>query len=152
VTRAAHQFLSSTAHHPVLQSRAVGAFRGTPGTATAVLDFFENGVLRTSATGSGDTICSPDWGNGGLVASTNDFGALYEIRLTVTSGTSPSSGDLVNTWLSMSGGTDDKRSWSLSRSTLGTSLGEWLVEIRSALTQSVLDSASYFMSASVGSP
>lgn len=73
----------------------------------------------------------------------------YEIRLTVTSGASPTSGSATNTWLNLS----SSRNWSLitpdpdpSFSFGARNSASWLIEIRDVATQTVQDSGTYTIS------
>lgn len=142
--------LAALGHTPYIKDRTVAAAVAFPGTATATLNFFEAGFLRAD-TNAGNTVLGTEWANQTL--GSRSIAAPYEIRLTVSSGSSPGgSSDSVGSWLSMAGGVGGARKWSLSRSSLNTSTGIWLVEIRSAVTQGVLASATYTVTASVSSP
>lgn len=69
--------------------------------------------------------------------------ADYQIRVTKTSGTNPT-GDSLGTWLSLS----SNRTWSLARSTDGSSSATLTVEIRDAAApNTVRDSATYTLTA-----
>lgn len=149
MTRAAHQLLTSSGHTPFITDRAVATAAVFPSAAALEIDFFEYGYSR-SDTSLGVVLLGTEWANETLNTVTK--AALYEIRLTVTSGSAPTSGDSVATWLSMVGGAGGSRKWGLSRSSLGSSIGAWLIEIRSAATALVLTSATYSVTASVSSP
>lgn len=109
-------------------------FNGTTGAAE-----YELGV------GGGFNAMSTAAWDGGFSGT---ISALWQIRLTVSSGTSPSSGDSVGSWLTLGGQTI---SWVVTRDSLGASIGDWLVEIRYAGGR-VLDSATYSVTASQGAP
>lgn len=149
MTRAAHQLFESSAHTPYLKDRTVGGAVNFPGTATVSLSFFEAGFLRAD-TNAGNAVLGTEWAN--QVLGSQSIAAPYEIRLTVTSGSAPTAGDTVGAWLSMVGGAGGARTWTLTNSSLGASIGSWLVEIRSVVSGLVLASATYSVSASVSSP
>lgn len=150
MSRAAHQLVTAAAHTPWLAPIGViGDGVTFPSTASFSMNFFEAGFLRVDNT-LANTLFPTQWANQTLGSVA--IAAPYEIRLTVTSGASPSSGDTVGAWLSMVGGSGGKRSWGLSRSSLGASVGTWLVEIRAASSTQVLTSNSYTVTASVSSP
>lgn len=150
MTRAAHQLVSSASHTPSLRNRTIGDAVAFPSTASFTLNFFEPGYLRLDNS-VGNTVLATEWAN--QTANTAvPIPALYDIRLTVLSGSSPSSGDTVGAWLAMQGGLAGARKWGLSRSTLGSSIGSWFVEIRNNVTLTVLTSATYSVSAAVSSP
>lgn len=141
--------MSSTAHSPALSNRTLGDSVAFPGTATFTLNYFEAGYLRLDNS-VGNTVLATEWANQTL--GSVSIAGLYDIRLTVLSGSSPSSGDTVAAWLAMVGGAGGKRGWGLSRSTLGSSTGSWFVEIRNNSTLAVLTSATYTISAAVAPP
>lgn len=107
------------------------------------------GEMSTLTTANGNTVQTPrdpEWagtiGNGAA-----DPGSYFEIRLTVSSGASPTSGSSVGSWLSLTTG----RSWGLTRTSgsgAGTSTGNWLVEIRKN-NGHVVASATYTMNATI---
>lgn len=68
----------------------------------------------------------------------------YEIKATKNSGSTPT-GAAINTWLALS----TTRSWQVNRSSLGTTSCNLTIEIRDAATQTVQDSQTYTMSATV---
>ena len=73
--------------------------------------------------------------------------ALYEVRCTVLSGTLDGFGSAVNTWLSMA----SDYNWGASTAAVNTLVeSEVLVEMR--IGTSVLDSATYNLSATKGTP
>lgn len=147
------QALLLIGHSPVITDRSVGDGVAFPGTAVAGLDFFQNGALRTYTSTDGSVVRFPEWlGLVNAVGSSPNVGAPYEIRLTVSSGSSPDTGDLAGTWLSLTGGSGGARTWYVSRSSLGTTTGSWLAEIRSAASGEVLASATFEMTAQVSSP
>lgn len=153
MTRASHQLVTSAAHSPALIGSATGLLGdgvNFPGTASFTLNFFEGGALRLDNS-LGSAVLPTEWANQTQSGATS-IAAPYQIRLTVLSGSSPSSGDTVGSWLNMVGGAGGARLWGLSRSTLGASIGSWFVEIRNATTLDVLSSATYAVRAAVSSP
>lgn len=105
-------------------------------TATVALTAYRNGDL----VGTGDSVSFSDtW----IASGGSTIGDYYQVRLTVLSGTSPTSGSAVNSWLDLS----SDQVWALSRSTSGTSTGTWSIEIRSKATTTLLDSAEVAVSA-----
>lgn len=94
--------------------------------------------ISSGGTVSGSNVSGYSWL---LVGSASD----YEVRATLSSGTTPSSGTL-NTWQSL--GTT--RSWSQTRSlTVGTRECVLLIEIRLASSGDVLASASVTITAEI---
>lgn len=69
--------------------------------------------------------------------------ALYECRLTIVTGTTPTG--TMATWLTLA----SSQSWSITRSTLGITAGVCTIEIRNASTLVVLDTATISFSAEV---
>jgi hypothetical protein len=70
-------------------------------------------------------------------------GAAYEVRAHVSSGDTPSGS--LDAWLSLG----STRSWTLSQMIAGTTTCDLLIEIRSAASGTVLDSATYSITATV---
>jgi len=64
------------------------------------------------------------------------IGSSYEVRATMTSGVTPVG--TFNSWIALS----TNRTWSLSRSNLGTTTSAFTLEIRDTATDTVQDSAS----------
>lgn len=79
---------------------------------------------------------------GNWVTPTSSAGAAYEARATVISG---SPAGTFGTWQALNA----NRSWSLSRSAVGTSSASFTVEIRRASDGTVLDSATITLEAQV---
>ena len=71
-------------------------------------------------------------------------GTDYEIKCAVNSGTTPS-GDSVATWLALT----SARTWTLSQTTVGSKTCNLTIEIRDAATQTVQDSQTYTVTATV---
>ena len=110
------------------------------GTATATLTAESDGEVS----GVGSTgLTTPDWWS---AAPDVGVGADYEIRATLLSGTTPTSGTL-GTWLSLS----SNRSWSMVRSTDGTSSCSLTIEIRDTATSTVQGTATWSLSATKSS-
>lgn len=150
MSRAALQLLTSSAHSPALKDRSIGDGVAFPATASFALNFFEAGFLRLDNS-VGNTVLPTEWANQTL--GSHAISDPYEIRLTVLSGSSPSgSSDTTGSWLAMTGGAGGARKWGTSRSSLGSTVGSWFVEIRNAATQVVLTSATYTVLVSVSSP
>jgi hypothetical protein len=131
---------------PTLTDRTVSATAAGANSTANVSFQGSTGALVTEATGTdAGTGRAPEWS--GFSSSVN-CGAYWEIRLTVSSGSSPT-GSAVDSWISLS----SNASWTLFRNSstqgAGTSSGVWLVEIRGATDHVVRDSASYTMSATV---
>lgn len=143
------QMLLGQGHSPTLSDRSIADLAAFPGTAQVAIWFLDFGLLRTLAQFA-TTSRQPEWGGYNGQGSGAIVGGPYEIRLTVNSGSSPNEGgsDTTGSWLSLSA---SDRYWGLTRSSLGSSTGVWFVEIRSAATSKVLASATYTMSASLGS-
>lgn len=101
-------------------------------------DAAESGFqLSSDGTAAADVSSVPNW----LVGSTN--GAAYECRATIVSGT-PTSGT-TGSWLNL--GTN--RSWSVSRSSLGTKSFVFDLEVGPAGANSALKTARITLSATV---
>jgi hypothetical protein len=130
---------------PQIADRSVLAGATFPSTATAEILFGSDGALTTYVNAVG-TSRLPEWG--GFSAGFSGQGDAYEIRLTVSSGSAPTSGPAADTWLAIS---SDRR-WTLSRSSIGTSNASWLIQIRDKTSQTIRDSATYTMQAAVSSP
>lgn len=113
-------------------------------TAQVRITLGTDGIL-TTALGVSGTTRAPEWGGTNLGFS--GLGDHYEARLTVSSGISPNSGASVDTWLALT----SQRIWTIARSSLGSSSGAWLVEIRD-LAGVVRASATYTVTAQVSSP
>jgi hypothetical protein len=107
-----------------------------PADATAALIFNSDGSGEMNG-----TVSNPfSW----FEPETVGIGSSYWIRLTVNSGTSPSG--TVGVWLALS----SSRSWTLTRTTIGVSTGNYTLEIASdSGGVSVVASASITMTADV---
>lgn len=96
-----------------------GDFALDPADASSVLTFDSDG----DGTMAGISSDSFNW----FQPTTAGIGAGYWIRLTVNSGTSPTGGSPTATWLQL----NSARSWSLTRTTIGTSSGNYTLQIAS---------------------
>lgn len=103
------------------------AYSGT--SVTAHFTFAAAGTVSGSATGSAANNTSYTWKVAGEAAD-------FEIRVEQTSGTALTGGTL-DSWLSLS----SDRTWSLFRFSDGTTNAVLSVQIRNALTQEVIDTA-----------
>ena len=104
---------------------AVSDLQIDPGSASAEVTFTNAGAY----TGTGNiTGFSGNW-----ITPTAAAGSAYEIRLTVNSGSTPS-GSATASWLAL--GTT--RTWTISRSGLGSTTSNVTIEIRRASTLAVL--------------
>lgn len=130
--------------NPSIADRSVSASSTFPTSASAELLFGTDGTLTTYVNNSG-TQRLPEWG--GFAAGLSGLGPFYQARLTVNSGSSPS-GASAGSWLDLS----TERRWTLTQGGLGSSSGSWLVEIREKNSETVIDSATYTMTAVVSSP
>lgn len=131
--------------NPQLTNRSLSHGVTFPGTARVALLFGTDGILTTYINAAG-TAREPEWG--GFALGLSSIGGHYQIRLTVSSGSAPSSGPAVDTWHDLS----TQCLWELARSSLGASIGSWLIEIRDKASQTVRTSATYSVNASVSSP
>ena len=114
------------------------------GTAVAAVRFNSAGTVDRGLNGSFTQIdIDTDW-----IRPVSAAPGLYEIRLTVVSGNSPTGASAaINTWLPLTA----TRFWELSNSAIGSRSGVWGVEIRLG-SGPVLDSANYNMTATVDVP
>lgn len=103
-----------------------------PSTSNAIFTMKSDGTWTTSDAQSGQ------W----LVGSSN--GGAYDVRATVTSGSTPG-GAGVGTWLQLS----SDRLWNIGQVTTGTNTGTLLIEIRPTGGGSNLDTASISLTATV---
>lgn len=119
-----------------LTATSVGHTASSPANAFCAFELQSDGdIQRYFGASNGDV---GDWIT---PISAAGGGAAYECRATLLSGTSPSG--TLNTWLSL---TSD-RSWSLSRSTIGTTTCTLTIEIRRASDGTVLTSQSVTITA-----
>lgn len=114
---------------------SVSDLQVAPDTSEAILGFTQSGLVE--GTGSSESI-NETW-----ITPPGAAGAAYQIRATQTLG-SVSSGT-VNTWLSM----DTLRRWTVDQSGIGSTSCILLIEIRRASDSTLLDSASYTLTATV---
>jgi hypothetical protein len=84
-----------------------------------------------------DGVTLETWLLSGVVAD-------YQVRATLASGTSMSAGT-VGSWLALS----SSRTWSQTRTTVGTRSGTLTIEIRDVATSTIIDSASVTITAEV---
>lgn len=139
---------------PTLSNRNCAASVVFGATATAMLLFFGDTspdsfdgklILRTNA---GDTDCFPEWGYGrGAVPAE---GVPFYIMLTPLGPVAPTGGDVTGVKLQLSGVSG--RTWSLSRTAVGTSSGDWRVDIFYGASGALVATATYSMSAAVIPP
>jgi hypothetical protein len=106
---------------------AVSDLDGGGGTASVSVQFTNAGAY----TGTGNV----QGFSGNWITPTSAAGSAYEIRMTVNSGSTPS-GSATASWLAL--GTT--RTWDLSQSGVGATMGNVTVEIRNASTLAVLSS------------
>ena len=123
-----------------LTGRTLSSSNAWPTTGSVSVGLTRLGAL-TTAEKSGAIMTHvmrlPSWAGNPFAAAVT-IGGPYEARLTVSAGSSPNSGDTVNSWLALS----SDRSWTITQSDPGSQTGTWLVEIRIA-SGSVLASASF---------
>jgi hypothetical protein len=117
---------------------AVSDFQIDPGSAAAEVTFANNGTYA----GTGNI----EGFSGNWISPTSAAGDAYDIRMTVNSGTTPS-GSTTGIWL----GLGTTRTWTISRSGLGTTASNVTVEIRRVSTLAVLSDGggAFDMTASV---
>jgi hypothetical protein len=104
---------------------AVSDFQLSPGSAAAEVTFTSTGTY----TGTGNI----QGFSGNWITPTSAAGSAYDIRMTVNSGSTPT-GSATGIWLSL--GTT--RTWTISRSGIGTTASNVTIEIRNASTLAVL--------------
>jgi hypothetical protein len=105
-----------------------------PSTASATINFTSGGLVQSRANSNPYALLFT-WLLSGAASA-------YQIRATVSSGTSPA-GSALNTWLNM--GVDNL--WVLSRSTSGTSTSVLTIEIRDVATSTIRASATFTLQA-----
>lgn len=113
-----------------------------PGPVTAGLRFTSGGIVEQFIGTWIQIDSATDW-----IQPNGAAGSNYSIRLTVSSGTSPSSGP-VGSWESLG----STVTWELTRqgvSGAGSTTGTYLVEISSDGGSTVIDSASYTLTATI---
>lgn len=99
-------------------------------TASVFLTLNTNGSISKDD-GNLSTYTDTEW----ATPTSTGIGSSYEVKATMTSGTTPSG--TFNSWLALS----TARTWSLSRSFLGTTTSGFTLEIRDTATSTVQDSA-----------
>lgn len=104
---------------------AVSDLQVSPGSAAAEVTFTNTGTY----TGTGNI----EGFSGNWITPTSAAGSAYDIRMTVNSGSTPT-GSATGIWLSL--GTT--RTWTISRSGIGTNASNVTVEIRNASTLATL--------------
>lgn len=109
------------------------------GSAAASVTIQRDGDVTIVGTLSG-TPGAGDW----VLPRNAAIGDDYEVRLTVNSGVTPA-GSATGSWLAL---TSD-RAWSHTRITVGTTTGNYTVEIRDTLTSTVQASVTFNMTATV---
>lgn len=110
-----------------------------PGVSSSAINVLRDGDL----TFSGDTITGED-ANEWVVPRSATVGDDYEMRMTVNSGNSPTTGT-TGVWLAL---TSD-RNYTLVRTVAGTSTGNWTLEIRRASDSVVVADTTFDISATV---
>jgi len=131
----------------IIDRAVVGGGAIFPTTGQAGVSF--NGLTGDMSTSVNfvNTSRAPEWAGSQGTGSANP-GAGFEIRCDVLSGLGPNNGDLINTWLTLSG---TGREWSLERSAIGSSVGTWRVQIR-PINGNVLAQADYSITTTISSP
>jgi len=118
----------------------------TTGGGTATFRFRFNSVgdvdttSESTSNGNATVDRKPAWA-GYYQDQPASVGSPYEIRLTVTSGTSPNEvgSDTTGSWLALS----SNRQWGLTRTGTGTTQGTYTIEIRAAASGTVMASGSF---------
>lgn len=98
---------------------SVSASSVTPTNSTATLQANADGTITGAVSTTGSTTGLPD-----IYVRPLALGAGMYVRLTVSSGLSPTGGSAVGSWVALSG----DPSWSLTRSTVGVASATWLLE------------------------
>lgn len=121
---------------------------GPPGLVSVVVGAYESNVIDPA-----NASCGFTYANSGAVTGVggpSDTWKLtaapasdYELRVSVTSGASPSG--TLSTWLNLS----TSRAFTMARSTIGENIGTLWVEIRRVSDGAVLSSGEVLMSATV---
>lgn len=106
---------------------------GTGPTITASFEVSNNGFLRWNDVASDTRSNKQQW-----ITPTTAAGANYEGRVTVNFGAF-TSGSAVSTWISLA----TNPVWNLTDSGIGSSEVNFVLEIRDALSLTVLDSATF---------
>ncbi len=92
----------------------------SPTNPSASIALETDGTL--TPTGNG-TVTGPNW----FLPTTGGIGTSYWVRLTLDSGTSPTSGDVVGSWLQITA----SRNWAWARTTVGITAAVCTLEISS---------------------
>lgn len=121
-----------------IANKTVGdfVFGGGDHWASSSYELLSSGVAREVTSAGGTFNYSGEWLTSGSASS-------VEVRATLQSGSTPSG--TLNTWLNL--GTT--RSWTLSRTGIGTSSCVLLVELRNAASGTVLDTATITLQVTV---
>lgn len=111
----------------------------SPGASTAGININNDGTVDAFTTTGGvvQINADTDW-----VLPNSAAPSDYEVRLTVSAGSAPTTGPAVNTWHALT----TSREWRLTfpGGGPGTDTGTWLIEIRRS-GGSVIDSGSYLI-------
>lgn len=119
---------------------------GNPITVSAGVRFTTDGTAQERNGLSPYSYVDVQAGQWASTEPSSGVGDDYEVRLTVNSGSNPSSGPSVSTWLALS----TQRQWDLEATGTDTSLsGNWTIEIRDTATSTVQDSATFAISSTV---
>ena len=100
-------------------------------TASVFIRLNSNGTISKDD-GSLGNYTDTEW----VSPTSTGIGSSYEVRATMTSGVTPSG--TFNSWIALS----TNRTWTLSRSNLGTTTSSFTLQIRDTATDTVQDSAS----------
>lgn len=135
-------FASTTNLHVYLRNS--GIFKSdsniTPGTAEVSVFVYSTGLTNIGTSSNGS---SYRWRHVGGAPTDN---GNFEVMLTTVSGSSPNVGSSVGQWLSLSG--SNNRTWTLRRTTsVGTSSGTWLIQLRRTSDNAVIASATQYVEA-----
>jgi len=101
-------------------------------TASVFIRLNSNGTISKDD-GSLGNYTDTEW----VSPTSTGIGSSYEVRATMTSGVTPSG--TFNSWIALS----TNRTWTLSRSNLGTTTSSFTLQIRDTATDTVQDSASF---------
>lgn len=110
-----------------------------PGTAICGIRLAADGTATNVRNAQGNQAISGEWAR--PIDAGN--GALYEARVTVTSGTLTTG--TTGTWLALS----SQRDWDVQRSTVGSKACTFTLEIRRVSDSVVVASASYTITATI---
>ena len=112
----------------------------SPGNAYVGARFKSDGSADLQRSASGSWYATDPWG----LPVTTGVGSGYDIRATLNSGTSPS-GSAVGSWLNLA----TTRYWQLVETGIGTKACNLTIEIRDAVSLTLLDTQTYSLDATV---